>query len=71
MPITLKAARVNKNLSQKEAGSRLGVSSDIISNWERGRTFPDVIQLKAIENLYGVSYNDIIFLPTKSDLTES
>ena len=61
--LTLKAARVNAGLSQKEAGKRLGVSDDVVSNWERGITYPDVIQLKQIENVYHVSYNNIIFLP--------
>ena len=60
--ITLKAARVNAGLSQKEAGRQLGVSDDVVSNWERGISFPDVIQLKKIEALYHVSYNNLIFL---------
>ena len=61
--MTLKAARVNSGLSQKEAGKMLGVSDDVLSNWERGISFPDVIQLKRIENLYPVSYDNLIFLP--------
>ncbi len=61
--MTLKAARVNSGLSQKEAGEMLGVSDDVLSNWERGISFPDVIQLKRIENLYHVSYDNLIFLP--------
>ena len=61
--MTLKAARVNSGLSQKEAGKMLGVSDDVLSNWERGISFPDVIQLKRIEKLYHVSYDNLIFLP--------
>ena len=60
--MTLKAARVNSGLSQKEAGKMLGVSDDVLSNWERGISFPDVIQLKRIENLYHVSFDNLIFL---------
>lgn len=67
MQITLKAARVNKNLNQEEAGKLIGVSADVISNWERQVTFPDVLQLKKIEEVYGVSYNQLIFLPKLSD----
>lgn len=67
MQITLKAARVNKNLNQEEAGKLIGVSADVISNWERQVTFPDVLQLKKIEEVYGVSYNQLIFLPNLSD----
>lgn len=61
--MTLKAARVNAGLSQKEAGKRLNVSEDVVSNWERGLSFPDVIQLEKIERVYNVSYNNLIFLP--------
>lgn len=67
MEITLKAARVNKNLTQKEAAERIGVSSDVISNWERQVSFPNVLQLKAIEKTYGVTYSQLIFSPKKCD----
>lgn len=63
MSITLKAARVNVNLTQAQAAELLNVSRDTLYNWETGRSYPDVINLKDIERVYGVSYNDIIFLP--------
>lgn len=66
MGMTMKAARVNKNLSQAKAADLIGVSRDVISNWERSVTFPDVLQLKKIEDVYGVSYNDLIFLPKEN-----
>lgn len=61
MKVTLKAARINAGLTQSEAAKKLNVSKDSISNWERGKTFPDVPLLKKIESLYGVDYKDIIF----------
>lgn len=60
--MTLKAARTNVNMSQSEAGKAIGVSENVISNWERGISFPDVLQLKRIEDVYGVSYDNLIFL---------
>lgn len=66
MAITLKAARVNANLTQPEAAEKLGVSTDTLRNWEKGKTFPNVQQIKNIEDAYGVSYNDLVFLPTHS-----
>lgn len=36
MKISLKAARSNRNLTQKQAAVLIGVSEDTISNWERG-----------------------------------
>lgn len=61
--LTLKAARANKGLTQEEAGKLIGVSADTISNWERYISFPDVVQLKQIERVYGIGYQDLIFLP--------
>lgn len=64
--MTLRAARVNKGLTQEKAAELLGVSKDIISNWERFITYPDVKDVKNIEHVYEVTYNDIIFLPNES-----
>ena len=61
--MTLKAARVNKDLTQEQAAEKLGVTKDMVSNWECARTYPDVMMLKRIEEVYEVSYSDLIFLP--------
>lgn len=66
MKISLKAARVNANLKQKEAAVKLGVSNKTLGNWENGISFPDATKIDEICNLYGASYDDIIFLPTNS-----
>ena len=63
MGITLKAARVNKNLNQREAANLIGVSIATLQNYEAGKNFTDVPILKKIEKIYQVSYADIIFLP--------
>lgn len=69
MTMTLKAARVNKGLTQKQAASLLGVSEATIVNYERGKSYPGVDVLKRIERLYEIQYKDIVFLHLKSDLT--
>jgi len=61
MSITLKAARVNKQLTQQEAAKMLGISVDTLRQYETGNTFPDVPMIQKIEKLYLVSYNDINF----------
>lgn len=61
MPMTLKAARVNCNIQQKDAAQAIGVTVDTLRNWEAGRTFPDVPRIKKIEELYGVPYSELIF----------
>lgn len=69
MAITIKAARVNAGLTQVEASNRIGVSRDVISNWERGITVPNANHIRMIETVYGVGYSDLIFLP--NDYAES
>lgn len=63
MAITLKAARINKNLSQKEAASKIGISVETLMNYEKGASFPNVPIIKKIEETYGLQYSDINFLP--------
>lgn len=63
MAITLKAARVNKGLTQIEASKMIGVTEDTIGNWERYRSFPNVLQIRKIEEVYGIPYHELIFLP--------
>lgn len=67
MAITLKSARVNKNLTQAEAAKKLGISTDTLSNYERGKSFPDVPTIKRIEDLYGLPYSELIFCPDITD----
>lgn len=67
MAITLKAARVNKGLSQRKAAKLLGISVDTLSNYERGKSFPDVPTIQQIERIYDCLYSDIIFLPRFTD----
>ena len=66
MSITLKAARVNRNLNQKEAAKLIGVSVSTLQNYESGKCFPDVPVIKSIERVYQINYADISFLPTNN-----
>lgn len=63
MQISLKAARVNSGLTQKDVAIALHKSRDTIRNWESGKSYPDVTIIKDIENLYSIKYDDIVFLP--------
>lgn len=63
MKLTLKALRVNSDLTQEEAAKAIGVSKYTWSNYEQGKTFPDVPTIETIEKVFNVTYSDIIFLP--------
>ncbi len=61
MKITLKAARVNAGLTQKEAAAALRVSNKTLGNWEAGASMPNVKAVTAICELYGIEYDNIFF----------
>lgn len=63
MKITLKAARVNAGLTQKEAAEKLGVSNVTVCNWENGLSVPNIQQVLKICELYKVDLDNLIFLP--------
>ena len=59
--ISLKAARVNANLTLVEAAKRLGIGKDTLIKWERQ---PDHVQpryQKVISDVYKMPINDIFF----------
>mgnify|MGYP001254001873 FL=1 len=61
LKITLKAARTNAGYTQEQAAEALGLSLSTLKNDEAGRTYPSVNVVKAIEELYQVRYDNIIF----------
>lgn len=63
MPISLKAARVNCGLTQKEAAEKLEISRNTLIKWENGNSSPRVDQLSGICRLYGLSPDEILFCP--------
>lgn len=67
--MTLKAARVNKSLTQKKAANLIGVNVSTLSKWENGMSCPTNKRIPKILEVYGVSYDDIIFLPSNYTLS--
>ena len=59
--ITLKAARVNANLTQLQAAKALGVSVQSLLNYETGKTSPTIRIVQKMENLYGIPAENFIF----------
>lgn len=59
--ISLKAARVNANLTQKQAAERLQVCLSTLQNYEAGRTVPDWEVVRRIEQVYGIPVDNIFF----------
>ena len=63
MKITLKAARVNADLTLEDAAKGLGITKNTLISYEKYRTIPDMRIGKAMASLYGTSVDDLIFLP--------
>lgn len=61
LKITLRAARINAGLTQRQVAKELGVVSKTISNWESGKSIIKAFQLISLCQLYGVSVDNIIF----------
>lgn len=67
--VSLKTARELKGLRQAEAAKMIGISTDTLGNYERGKSYPDIPVLRMIEKVYGIPYNRLIFLPLDYDKT--
>lgn len=52
--ISLKAARVNANMTQAEAARRLKISDSTIRSWECGDTSPRAGMISMICEVYGI-----------------
>ena len=63
MAISLKAARVNAGLTQKQAAEKIGVNVSTIVKWETGKSVPSTKHVPNITSAYNTTYDDIIFLP--------
>lgn len=68
--ISLKAARVNANLSQEEAAKRIGVCKSTLQSYERGDTIPDWDTVDKITKVYKFPAS-LIFFSRKLALSET
>jgi DNA-binding XRE family transcriptional regulator len=59
MAISIKAARVNKGLTQTEVGNRVNKSKNTIASYEAYETMPDIETALAMASLFGMSVDDI------------
>jgi transcriptional regulator with XRE-family HTH domain len=55
----LQDLRKNKNISQEEMADTLNVSRQTISNWENSKSYPDIISLMKLCDIYKISLDDL------------
>lgn len=56
----LKEARVKAGMKQEELAHQLGVSRQTVSNWENGRSLPDIASMVKLSGLYGRSLDELL-----------
>ena len=56
----IKAARQAAGLTQAQAAEKLMVSRQSVSNWENGKTYPDIDSVVRMSELYSVSMDNIM-----------
>lgn len=56
----LKETRMKLNLTQEQVAEELFVSRQTISNWENEKSYPDIISIIKISDLYSVSLDELL-----------
>lgn len=56
----LKNSRVNAGMTQEKVAEEINVSRQTISNWENGKSLPDVISVIKLSDLYGISLDELL-----------
>ncbi len=56
----LKEARKQSNLTQENVAEKLRVSRQTISNWENEKSYPDIISIIELSDLYSISLDSLL-----------
>ena len=58
--LKLKDARIHSGLTQEVVAEKINVSRQTISNWENEKSYPDIISVIELSNLYSTSLDDLL-----------
>jgi len=56
----LKQARLATGLSQEDIAEKVGVSRQTVSNWETGKSYPDIASVIALSDAYSVPLDSLM-----------
>ena len=56
----IKSLRLKKGLTQETLSEFLGVTSQSVSNWERGESYPDITMLPQIAGFFKISIDELL-----------
>lgn len=63
--------RQNHNMTQEEFASRLGVTPQAVSRWERGNGLPDVSLIEGICKVLGIGANELLGIVSENKVIEN
>ena len=56
----LKTARKNSGMTQEEVAEKIHVTRVSVSNWETGKTLPDIASLIELSDLYNLTLDELL-----------
>jgi len=56
----LKKARTSAGITQEQVAEKIGVSRQTISNWENGKTLPDIMSVIKLSDLYQITLDELL-----------
>ena len=56
----IKDARQNDNISQESLAEQLGVSRQTISSWENGKSYPDLVSIIKMSDIFNISLDKML-----------
>jgi len=77
--VKLKQERLANDLTQEEVAEKIGVSRQTISNWENGKTYPDISSIIILCDVYDITLDSLLkgdnemikHLKNSTDVTKS
>lgn len=71
LSLRLREVREEKGFSQTEVAHHLNISRQAVSNWEKGKSSPDIDNIILLSKLYGMSLDDFLEVNAQNQTIEN
>jgi transcriptional regulator with XRE-family HTH domain len=55
----IRELRIQRSMTQREVANSLSVTVQAVSKWEQGRSYPDLLLLLPIANMFSVTLDEL------------
>ena len=55
----IRKLRIQRRMTQREVANSLSVTVQAVSKWEQGRSYPDLLLLLPIANMFSVTLDEL------------